>query len=915
MTDSTSGPTTRKKTRLIKSFSWSKVDDGLLNELLLAADDSKEPRHRRLREIQKKPRALRVKEAEETFGSPPQLVWMGRCLAKPLIDLWLPQLPARQVIDLADMVGIGLAPSVRGPRLTKPTALALLQKRRRTHNFLFNLRKEFMRSHLVERTVEVGKTKSEAQGPYALRGEGLVRSYEPYAHQKATWKRLDDLWGEEPGFSARIVLPTGAGKTETAIEWLLDRLEAEPELRVLWVAHQQELVVQAMERFRACVARRPARLNLHGRAIHAGASPWTTLADADIDIAAVTIQSLTRSLGRNKRKAIKRFLKRPLILVIDEAHHAPSGTYEYLFDDILFNHPPRATLALTATPWPTAAWAKQRMLDLFPTLAVEAQQEDLVAQGVLARVVFNTVETHQTIEMSAKEAQQARRSDLPASVLARLANAPRDAEVLAVYKKDPARWGKTLVFATGIHHADVLAKKFAAIVDTQVLHSQIEGDRGEILTWFRSSPGPCVLVSVGMLTEGVDLPDARTAFLVRPTASHILLRQMIGRVLRGPKAGGETEAHIVYFADHWDTLGATLRPEAVVPGESEGNWAPRGLGKASDIRVPYDVVASLQNMWDALGYGPVPEVEDDLEDEDETVFDLLLHESPLAGYYDLLDRPVAVLQHQRAGIQDLLDAVADGSRLPALLSFFEEAHLPHPAHEDLQALVDHVREIGQEPTFVDLEASIGPSLCADRILAGGALTQAEREQLIEQAFNESLAPIAYKSRGFFAEAVDREIRDRSRPRSPEREIPVSTAPKLARADRQLWPILHRVVDQAEQLLPAHLLERLDVLPEIAWTKRVHRSSFATWAPRGRGHDGQVIHVNRLLNAPRKHVPDAMLEYLVWHELLHHVLPGQGHDAEFRDLEATWPDSELWDAAIDTFHERWSTDPKDYPNKH
>lgn len=902
-----------KRTRLIKSFSWSKVDDRLLNELLLAADDSKEPRSRRLREIQKKPRALRVNEAEESFGSPPHAAWMSR-LAKPLVDVWLPQLPAAQVIDLADMVGVGLATSVGGSRLTKPTALALLQKRRRTNNFLVNLRKEFVRSHRVERRVEVGKTKPEAQGPYVLRGEELARPYEPYAHQESTWNRLDDLWGEEPGFSARIVLPTGAGKTETAIEWLLDRIEAEPELRVLWVAHQQELVVQAMERFRACVARRGTRLKLNGRAIHAGASPWTTLADPDIDVAAVTIQSLTRSLGRNKRKAIKSFLRRPLILVIDEAHHAPSGTYEYLFEDILVNYPPRATLALTATPWPTAAWAKQRMRELFPTLAYEAQQEDLVAQGVLARAVFNTVETHQTIEISAKEAQQARRSDLPASVLARLANAPRDAEVLAVYKKDPDRWGKTLVFATGIHHADVLAKRFAALVDTRVLHSQVEGDRGEILTWFRSSPGPCVLVSVGMLTEGVDLPDARTAFLVRPTASHTLLRQMIGRVLRGPRAGGDTEAHIVYFADHWGAFGATLRPEAVVDGESEGDWKPLGLGMASGIRVPFDVVGSLQSMFDAFGDEPLLEDEDDVEDQEEAVFDLLLHESRLAGYFDLLDRRVAVLEHQREGIQDVLSAAADGSRLPALLSFFEEAHLPHPAHEDLQALVDHVREIGEEPTFVDLDASIGPSLCADRILAGGALTQTEREQLIEQAFNESLAPIAYKSLGFFAEAVDREIRDRSRPRSPEREIPVSTASKLPRADRQLWPILHRVVDQAEQLLPAHLLERLDVLPEIAWTKRVHRSSFATWAPRVRGHDGQVIHVNRLLNAPRKHVPDAMLEYLVWHELLHHVLPGQGHDAEFRDLEATWPDSELWDATIDTFHERWSTDPKDYPSK-
>ena len=58
---------------------------------------------------------------------------------------------------------------------------------------------------------------------------------------------------------------------------------------------------------------------------------------------------------------------------------------------------------------------------------------------------------------------------------------------------------------------------------------------------------PAVLVSVNMLNEGVNLPDARTAFLARPTTSHILMQQMIGRVLRRPKANGDADAHLVDF--------------------------------------------------------------------------------------------------------------------------------------------------------------------------------------------------------------------------------------------------------------------------------------------------------------------------------------------------------------------------------
>ncbi len=40
-------------------------------------------------------------------------------------------------------------------------------------------------------------------------------------------------------------------------------------------------------------------------------------------------------------------------------------------------------------------------------------------------------------------------------------------------------------------------------------------------------------------------------FIARPTASEILLRQMVGRALRGPKAGGGEIAYLVTFVDTW----------------------------------------------------------------------------------------------------------------------------------------------------------------------------------------------------------------------------------------------------------------------------------------------------------------------------------------------------------------------------
>jgi hypothetical protein len=61
-----------------------------------------------------------------------------------------------------------------------------------------------------------------------------------------------------------------------------------------------------------------------------------------------------------------------------------------------------------------------------------------------------------------------------------------------------------------------------------------------------------VLTSVLLLTEGVDVPRCRTALLARPTESPILLQQMIGRAMRGPKVGGSETCNVVDFVDNFE---------------------------------------------------------------------------------------------------------------------------------------------------------------------------------------------------------------------------------------------------------------------------------------------------------------------------------------------------------------------------
>ena len=150
---------------------------------------------------------------------------------------------------------------------------------------------------------------------------------------------------------------------------------------------------------------------------------------------------------------------------------------------------------------------------------------------------------------------------------------------------------------------------------------------------------------------------------------------------------------------------------------------------------------------------------------------------------------------------------------------------------------------------------------------------------------------------------------------PEAPLPQSVSSglrRLPRFERDLTGPTNLALEQCKVLLPEELRERLDP-PPIDWSERVTATNFAYWAikPTGKSKGRQTIRINRLLRCNPKAVSDEMLAYLIYHELLHHLLPGQGHDAEFRELEHRWPEAPVLDAMFDSLHERWDTRPGRY----
>ena len=111
---------------------------------------------------------------------------------------------------------------------------------------------------------------------------------------------------------------------------------------------------------------------------------------------------------------------------------------------------------------------------------------------------------------------------------------------------------RVLVFAATVQHARTLS---AILVARDVRSNVVTGltpvrVREHAIRTFKSDDeAPMVLVNFGVLTTGFDAPTASAVVIARPTQSLVLFSQMVGRAIRGPRAGGTETCEVVTVVD------------------------------------------------------------------------------------------------------------------------------------------------------------------------------------------------------------------------------------------------------------------------------------------------------------------------------------------------------------------------------
>lgn len=408
-----------------------------------------------------------------------------------------------------------------------------------------------------------------------------------YEHQKQAVQNLGEWKRTNESGAGLLVLPTGGGKTLTATYWLMNSI-LDRGGKVLWIAHRHELLNQAYHAFeRVCYQDlSPHKQNYRYRIISGQHDKAVHIRPED-DILIAGKSSLTHDLSHIREKWIEGN-KGHICMVIDEAHHAPASEYRKLIKIMQESSGNFYLLGLTATPFRTAEKEQGLLSKLFPDdILYKTDLRTLIEQGILSEPIFHPIETkikmaeyfrEENADTLLEKIVNERGFDFdspgaPGEQAARLiaVHSERNRLIVDTYANNKEMYGKMLVFAINVDMAIALNTLFqergirseyvvSGIRDAVTGVSRSNEENVVILQRFRDGELD-VLVNVNILTEGTDLPQVQSVFLTRPTKSTILMTQMIGRALRGERAGGTAKAYIVSFLDDWQEYIAWVNPE------------------------------------------------------------------------------------------------------------------------------------------------------------------------------------------------------------------------------------------------------------------------------------------------------------------------------------------------------------------
>lgn len=606
-----------------------------------------------------------------------------------------------------------------------------------------------------------------------------------YEHQEEAIRKLDAM-DKKGSFRTLLVLPTGGGKTLTAAYWLL-RNAVDQNKKILWLAHRHLLLEQAAEAF-ARNAYTDTMVNrtvfnyriisgMHDKPVHIQKTDRILIASKD---------SMIRSLDK-----LKNWLNgEEIYLVIDEAHHAVAKSYKKIIQYVADHTKSMKLLGLTATPFRTSEDEQGALKQVFTDdIVYKTDLDTLIKKGILATPTF--IDCNTNIQFTEHLGVQALKSienldTLPENIANDIAdNKERNRIIVEEYLHNYEKYGQTIVFALNKVHAIALNKLFnekgkAYGIRSEFIISEVQdmitgitisnADNERKIEAYRNGEIQ-VLINVNILTEGTDLPKTHTVFLTRPTVSTTLMTQMVGRALRGLKAGGTKEAYIVSFVDDWNDKIAWVNPETLTEAEYHEKETLAETQKQQIRLIAISKIEEFARMADAAvdtsALDSTPAIEliplgmymlSTLECNHQ----ILVYNSTQNAYQSLIRDLPNLMEHYGIEGETIPEETLDDMTEHCFQSYFDENMIPSCNRNDIEHLLKFYAQKAVAPLFVTIDEMERKKLDVSEIakkIYDEDMRRSEKHAYIQSLWAEegSLLPVYYTNPYFFKKLIDLEL--------------------------------------------------------------------------------------------------------------------------------------------------------------
>lgn len=362
-----------------------------------------------------------------------------------------------------------------------------------------------------------------------------------------------------------IHMPTGTGKTKTCMHIIAHYLnEINSEGLVIWVAHTNELLIQALDTFKQVWS-------------HLGRKNITiekSWGKGKYSIVNGVIFTTIQTLQALKQEELIDFSEKLTLLVYDECHKICADKTQKVIS-ILMKHiqgKRKDLIGLTATPGRTTNYstenrdfaeffqrvieidintvnkisvAKNDALNLEPVNDIIRYFQDRKILSKLKKECLDFNPTEEIIVKLKKEFKNNSDEDYSKNFLKEVAfNKTRNNEIINKLKYLHSNKIPTIVFACSVDHAQLLSAylNMDGIPNVVIFGDMPNSVRKKAIEDFKDPESEIkIIINFNILTTGFDSVNIGCVFITRPTKSVILYSQMIGRGLRGPKMGGGEE--------------------------------------------------------------------------------------------------------------------------------------------------------------------------------------------------------------------------------------------------------------------------------------------------------------------------------------------------------------------------------------